>query len=270
MEKIRTAGEYFKHVFKSLGVTGERVKFMWAYELVNTEGYWELAIKIAKKVSLRRVIRSLPIMGRREDSEIKEFAWLIYPIMQATDIFMLNVDIAAAGIDQRKVHMLARDVSKSIGFKKPIFIHTPILPSLDSPVPKDKEEIVFSKMSKSKPYTAIFVHDDEETVRRKIRKAYCPPKDVESNPMIYLFRYIIFPYMRDLNKNIVIKTRHGDLEFNDIDGLINSYSRGEIHPLDLKDAASEYLNEILEKPRRYFDQHSYVLDEMREIISEKT
>ncbi len=266
MEKIRVAGEYFMHSFKAMGVDGPRVEFMWADDLVKKEGYWEMLVKVAKKTSLRRVIRSLPIIGRRETDEIREFAWLIYPLMQVTDIFMLDVDVAGAGIDQRKAHMLARDVSSALNRKKPAFIHTPLLPALDSEVPLSKEERIFSKMSKSKPHTAIFIHDSEEDIRKKIRKGYCPPREVDKNPFIYLYRYVIFPYLKDEKKTVVIKTREGDREYNEVDELVKDYSEGSIHPLDLKDAAAEYLIDILEPVRKYFDQHAEVLESMKNIM----
>jgi len=36
---------------------------------------------------------------------------MIYPIMQMVDIAKLGVDAAVGGIDQRKIHMLAREHS---------------------------------------------------------------------------------------------------------------------------------------------------------------
>lgn len=269
LEKIRIAGEYFKHSFKALGVKGSNVKFMWADDMVSEKTYWETLIRVAKKSSLKRVIRSLPITGRRESDEIKEIAWLIYPLMQVTDIYMLDVDIAAAGVDQRKAHMLARDIAPLIKRDKPVFIHTPLLPSLNAEVPTTKEEIMYVKMSKSKPKSAIFIHDDEEVIAKKIRKGYCPPKEVARNPFTYLYKYIIFPYMRDKGKMIFIKTKKGNMEYTDVDELFREYSEGEIHPLDLKETASSYLVEILDPVRKYFDTYPEPLENMRRIMSLK-
>ena len=266
MEKIKLAGEYFKHAFTSLGLKGPNVEYMWAEDLVNKEGYWETLIKVAKKVSLNRVIRSLPIMGRRDSSEINEFAWLIYPLMQATDIFMLGVDVAGAGIDQRKAHMLARDVASSLGFKKTVFVHVPLLPALDSEVPLSKEEIIYSKMSKSKPGSAIFIHDDEETVKKKIMKGFCPPNETTKNPFMYLYKIIIFPYVRDMDKEVIINTRKGELTYSEYRAFELDYSEGKMHPLDIKEAAIYYLNIILDPVRKYFDSHSDILDSMTHIM----
>ncbi len=268
MEKIKVAGEYFKHAFTALGVKGPKVEYMWAEDLVSREGYWETLIRIAKRVSLNRVIRSLPIMGRRDTSEISEFAWLIYPLMQATDIFMLDVDVAGAGIDQRKAHMLARDVASPLNFKKAVFVHTPLLPSLDAEVPLSKDEIIYSKMSKSRPGSAVFIHDDEETVRRKVMKGFCPPNDVDRNPFMYLYKIVIFPYIRDLGREVVINTRRGELVYTRYDDFSKDYKEGKMHPLDIKEAAVEYLNIILDPVRKYFDAHSDVLDTMASIMQQ--
>lgn len=266
MNKIKIAGEYFKHAFTSLGVKGSNVEYMWAEDLVNKEGYWETLIKIAKKVSLNRVIRSLPIMGRRDNSEITEFAWLIYPLMQATDIFMLGVDVAGAGIDQRKAHMLARDVAPALNMKKAVYVHTPLLPSLDGAVPLSKEEIIYSKMSKSRPGSAIFIHDDEETIKKKIMKGYCPPKETVRNPFMYLYKIVIFPYLRDMGRNIVINTRQGERTYTDYESFEKDYAAGKMHPLDIKEAAIFYLNSILDPVRKYFDTHSDILESMNNIM----
>ncbi len=269
MNKIRIAGEYFKHGFRALGVRGPNVKYMWADDLVKEDDYWETLIKVAKKASLKRIIRSLPMIGRKETDEIKEIAWLIYPLMQVTDIYILDVDVAGAGIDQRKAHMLARDIAPLLGKRKPVFIHTPLLPSLDSEVPLTKNEIIYSKMSKSKPKTAIFIHDEENIIRRKIRKAYCPPKEVDKNPFTYLYKYIIFPYMKDFGDNVLIKTRGGERTYDDINELLEDYSKEKIHPLDLKEAAATYLIKILEPARKYFDLHSEPLENMQRIMGLK-
>ena len=47
-------------------------------------------------------------MGRSEDDKKIDVAKLLYPAMQAVDIHSLDVDIAHAGMDQRKIHMLVR------------------------------------------------------------------------------------------------------------------------------------------------------------------
>jgi tyrosyl-tRNA synthetase len=50
------------------------------------------------------------------------------------------------------------------------------------------------KMSKSDPDSAIFMEDEAEDVRRKIKKAYCPPEVVEKNPILDYVKNIVIAY----------------------------------------------------------------------------
>jgi tyrosyl-tRNA synthetase len=171
IDNIRACGEYMKDCFKALGVEMEKTKFVYASELVDHNTYWEKVLRIAKNASLARIRRSMTIMGRQEDEADTDSSKFIYPSMQAADIFELGVDIAYGGMDQRKAHMLARDVADKLGWKKPIALHTPLLSSLTSTDRMDMTEV---KMSKSDPDSCLYIHDSPEDIKRKLKKAYCP------------------------------------------------------------------------------------------------
>lgn len=83
---------------------------------------------------------------------------------------------------------------------------------------------------------------------------------------MYLYRIVIFPYIREMGKEIIISTRRGDLTYNEYSEFESDYSRGMMHPLDIKEAAVYYLNMILDPVRKYFDSHSDILDSMRSIM----
>ncbi len=139
-------------------------------------------------------------MGRETNLRDMETAWVYYPCMQAADIFHLNVDVACAGMDQRKAHMLARDSAEKLGWKKPVCIHTHLLMGLQGPekIEKQFDENaginlqISSKMSKSVPQTCIFIHDPPDDVKAKMKAAYCPPKHIQGNPVFELVKYVIF------------------------------------------------------------------------------
>lgn len=267
MENIRLAGQYFKECFSALGIPEGKVKYVWASDIVSDSRYWEILIRIAKSASTRRVIRSLPIMGRKASLSVQS-AWLIYPLMQAADIFYMGIQIACAGIDQRKVHMLARDVAKRLGWRPPICVHTPLLPSLavSREVLMDKEEDFLEfKMSKSKPEGAIWVHDEPEAIERKVLAAYCPKGVVEGNPVLALVEHAIFPRLR---KPFVVERElkyGGDVSFASFEELAKEYETGNIHPLDLKRSVAKYLAEILKPVRDHFSKHPATLEELIKI-----
>jgi tyrosyl-tRNA synthetase len=272
MENIRTCGEYLKQIFTALGLTPDKVEFRWASEIVDKVDYWEKVIRIAKSVSVKRTWRALPVMGRETDMTDIETAWVLYPTMQAADIFEMDLDVACSGIDQRKAHMLARDAAEKLKWKKPSCIHTPLLIGLQGPKTAEKTfdenaELnveISSKMSKSIPQSSILVHDSPEEIASKIKNAYCPPKVVKGNPIIDLAKLIVFPEKDCLE--IPRPAKYGGPEtFESFERLVNVYGEGKIHPLDLKNGVAEALVEILKPVREHFRKYPETLEKMLKI-----
>jgi tyrosyl-tRNA synthetase len=203
-------------------------------------------------------------MGRKESME-GEASAVIYPAMQAADVFLLDVDIMHAGIDQRKVHVLAREIAGKMKRKKAVAIHSHLLMGLQGPRKmgfEEREDVdieISSKMSKSKPETCIFIHDSEEEINEKIARAYCPERQVEQNPIIELCEYIL---MRD-GKPLRIERPAkfgGEIEFESIEELKRAYSEGKLHPADLKNAVSRELSSLLKPCREYFERNRGLLE----------
>lgn len=197
-------------------------------------------------------------MGREESEEI-DTAKLMYPIMQAADIFLLGVNIAHAGIDQRKVHVIARDVASSLGKPKPIAIHHPILLGLDvkEVVKGEVDEVAMKvKMSKSKADSGISIHDLPEDIKRKINQAYAPEGQIENNPILNWTKYLIF-YSPDSSLTVNRDPKFGgDIAYSSYEDLEKDYAEKKLHPMDLKNAVAEWLIKKLEPAREYFEDPS--------------
>ncbi len=259
LKKIQQTGRYFIEVWKACGLDTKGIEFIWASDLVEKPGYWFSVLKIAKETTLKRIIRCSQIMGRKESDNLTA-AQIFYPAMQAADIFFLGVDIAQLGMDQRKVNMLARQIAPALGLEKPAAVHHHMLISLKPPVDQLKEgedkieQTIALKMSKSKPDSAVFMTDTREEIAEKIGKAYCPPNEIELNPVLEYFRYIVF-----LKHSQVVVHREekfgGNITVNSYAELEKLYQSGEIYPLDLKNNLVTYLDEIIEPVREYFRQN---------------
>ncbi|MGC9200514.1 MAG: tyrosine--tRNA ligase [Candidatus Aenigmatarchaeota archaeon] len=264
IELIKKAGEYFIEGWKASGLDVSKIKIVWASDLIKDSEYWETFLRISKLVTIKRTLRAVTVAGRQE-AEVKNPSLIIYPLMQATDVLMLNdkkgVDICQLGMDQRKVNMLVREIVEEFGRKKPVAIHHHLLMGLQSGQRMgafDENEAINKqislKMSKSKPDTCIFIHDSEEEIKRKILNAFCPPKQIEDNPIVEIVRYIIF---RKFDKFVIKREEKfgGKVEFTSFKEFSEAYRKGEIHPLDLKNSVAEYLNQILEPIREYFEKN---------------
>jgi tyrosyl-tRNA synthetase len=272
-ENISLAAEYFKHAFIALGIDPAKVHYLRASERMNRFDYWFKALQVAKSATINRMRRALPIMGREMTGEDIEAAFLWYPALQAADIFDLDLHVAAAGLDQRKAHMLARDVAGKLGWRPPISVHTPLLPGLTETKERmeyDEDERISNKisgkMSKSVPESTITIHDSPQEITEKIKKAFCPAKQVEGNPITEIARLVLF---RECKKPLKIKRPAkygGPFEAQSYSELEKTYLEGNLHPLDLKQAVGDGLIDLLQPVREYFAKNPEPLEAMKKIV----
>ncbi|HDI72580.1 MAG TPA: tyrosine--tRNA ligase [Candidatus Altiarchaeales archaeon] len=226
--------KYWKDCFKALGL--KNAEFIQGTEFEYDKNYIHDVLELGLLTTLKRARRSMQEIAR--DLEHARVSQMIYPLMQIADMKALNVDIAHGGLEQRKIHMLARELLPEINYKKPICIHTPLLSSLQGPQ---------EKMSSSKPETMIRVVDEPEKIEEKISRAYCPPER-EGNPILQICEYLLFPKLG----KIEIRRKEkfgGDVIFNSYPELEKEYLEKRLHAMDLKNAVAENLIEILEPVR---------------------
>jgi len=127
---IEKISQYYEKAFKFFC---PGVNIIFGSDLYKeTDDYWKNFIIFSKQITLARTLRSLTIMGRTEKDTL-DFSQLLYPSMQSVDIKALDLDIVHAGTDQRKIHMLVREVFPKLNWKVPVSIHHHILPGLSEP-----------------------------------------------------------------------------------------------------------------------------------------
>jgi tyrosyl-tRNA synthetase len=262
IDKIKLCGKYMEDCFIAMGIDRNKVNFIYASDYISDPKYWEFVLKTSKATSVARVKRAMDIMGRVEEDAEKDLSKLFYPVMQVSDIFYLDLDVAYGGTDQRHAHMLARDLSKKLGIKSPVAIHTPLLTGLQA---GGRMNPIENKMSKSKPDSMISIHDDPDNVNKKIKKAFCPEKQIEGNPILEMCKFVIFPELKD--KAFLIERPDkfgGNLEFYSYEDLEKSFIDG-LHPLDLKNATASYVNKILEPIHKYFEKNPLNYNKIKEL-----
>ena len=233
MEKVAELAEYNKRCFEGLGL--KNVKYVLGSDLQLNRDYELLVLQLSQQITLNRATRSMDEVGRQMDHPT--VSQMIYPIMQMADIMMLGADAAVGGIDQRKIHMLAREHLVNFGYKAPVCIHTPILNGLDG-----------KKMSSSQG-NYISVADTEDVIRKKCQKAFCPP-EIPENPILQIFQNHIFPRLPDITISRPEKFG-GNRTFTSYTELESAYGKGEIHPMDLKKSCGDSLITILAPVREY-------------------
>ncbi|MHA2087959.1 MAG: tyrosine--tRNA ligase [Promethearchaeota archaeon] len=258
LEVIKKVGDFFIELWKVCGMDLTKVEFLYASDLVKEPQYWELVLKIGIETTLNRILRCTQIMGRKESDKLYA-SQILYPLMQTADIFYLPADICQLGLDQRRVNVLAREVAKKLDRPKPVAIHHHMLMGLTKP-PKTEltgvDRAVEFKMSKSDPDTSIFMLDGPTDVKRKIDKAYCPPKQIAENPILDYCKYILF----ELLDNFEIERPEkygGNVEYSSFEELERDYENGKLSPTDLKPAVIKYLNQFLTPVIEHFENNAH-------------
>ncbi len=264
-ELISKISDYYEKAFKFFCPGVNIIHGTKLYE--ETDDYWKNFVLFSKQITLARTLRSLTIMGRTEKDSL-DFSQLLYPSMQSVDIKALDLDIVHAGTDQRKIHMLVREVFPKLGWKVPTSVHHHLLPGLSEPVSasatsesddgtSDDDYKIFSKMSKSNPSSSILIHDTQDEIFRKIKKAYCPTKISSNNPVLEIINYVIF---HQFDEFVLERPQKygGNMSYFSYDELKNDYEQDKIHPMDLKAATSRYLDKIISPIRNYLQNDNPV------------
>lgn len=262
-QKIIEVSKYFGEAFKFFC---PGVNIILGSSLYDTyDDYWKNFMIFSKHMTLSRTLRALTIMGRSEKEKL-DFSQLMYPSMQSADIKALDLDIVHAGMDQRKIHMLVREIFPKLGWKVPVSVHHHLLPGLNEPtklasnVGDEDDYRISSKMSKTTPLGGISIHDDENTIKSKITRAYCPIGISENNPILEIIKYVIFHNFSQFQ--IERQSKYGgNIVYDDFTKLESDYNQKKIHPKDLKDSVSIYLNEIIEPIRDHFEDWT-ILDDL--------
>ncbi|MCX2819363.1 tyrosine--tRNA ligase [Haladaptatus sp. F3-133] len=232
---IQETAERMREGFVAFGLDEDRTEFVLGSEFQLDDDYTLDVQSLAVRVTLNRARRSMSEVAREEENPNVGQIW--YPLMQAVDIARLDIDLAVGGIDQRKIHMLARDHLPDIGYEAPTALHTPILTSLEGGD---------DKMSSSEG-DPVAMDDSREDIRDKILDAYCPP-GTDGNPVAEIYRYHIFPRF----EKVVVERPEkygGDLEYMSYEGLANDLDSGELHPQDAKEALVGYVDGLVEEGR---------------------
>mgnify|MGYP000165092880 FL=1 len=239
-EEIRETAERMKAQFLAYGLDEEQTEFLYGSEFEFDREYALDLHALELETSISRAERA---MSEIKSGDTVTVSQAVYPLMQALDIVYLDVDLAVGGMEQRKVHMLARDTLPKIGEEAPTCLHTPLIADLQSGV---------GKMSSSEG-VSISMEDSPEDIEEKVNAAFCPPsRDPEpdedgnerENPVLQIFEYHVFPRF----DTVVVERPDeygGDLEYEDYESLAADLDGGELHPADAKSALATYLDELI-------------------------
>lgn len=115
---------------------------------------YPLILKIARKINYST---AKAVFGFGGDTNI---GFSFYPAIQILpSLLEKRRCLIPSAIDQDPYWRIQRDIAESLGYHKAAALHSKFLPALTG---------IDDKMSSSKPETAIYLNDDDKTIRNKI------------------------------------------------------------------------------------------------------
>ncbi len=241
-ELIDARTEYYQEAIKGMleacYIDSEAVEFVKGSSFQHSPDYQKGYMKLMENMTVNRAERSVNEVVRH--SEGMKASALLYSAMQIMDCAKqgLDVDVAYAGLDQRRIYMLGRETLPKIGGEAPSCVFAPLLSGLTG-----------GKMSASDESSKISIHDEPEIVVEKVESAYCPQGELEDNGVLEYAQHLVFPILEKNGDSLIIERPEkygGNIKYTSYEELEEDFLEKELHPQDLKKAVGKAISKVLE------------------------
>ncbi|GJQ70465.1 Aats-tyr [Trypoxylus dichotomus] len=213
--------QYYEHSIKSMlesiGVPIDKLKFVKGTNYQLSKEYTLDVYRLSSVITEHDAKKAGAEVVKQVEHPL--LSGLLYPGLQALDEEYLKVDAQFGGIDQRKIFTFAEKYLPQLGYQKRAHLMNPMVPGLTG-----------AKMSSSEEESKIDLLDSPSAVKKKLKKAFCEPGNIENNE------------------------NGGDIIFEDYELLEKAFASEEVHPGDLKAAVEIYINKLLDPIRKKFEE----------------
>ncbi|XP_067281304.1 tyrosine--tRNA ligase, cytoplasmic [Pseudorasbora parva] len=237
--RVKYYEQIIKAMLESIGVPLDKLKFVKGTDFQLSREYTLDVYRLSSMVTEHDAKKAGAEVVKQVEHPL--LSGLLYPGLQALDEEYLKVDAQFGGVDQRKIFTLAEKYLPSLGYTKRIHMMNPMVPGLTG-----------GKMSSSEEESKIDLLDKNQEVKKKLKKAFCEPGNIENNGVLSFVKHVLFP----LHSEFVIKRDPkwgGDKVYTDFEEVEKDFAAEQIHPGDLKASVELALNKLLDPIRKKFE-----------------
>lgn len=242
-ELLELRTRYYEHVIKamlqSIGVPLEKLRFVRGTEYQLSKEYTLDVYRLSSVVTQHDAKKAGAEVVKQVEHPL--LSGLLYPGLQALDEEYLKVDAQFGGVDQRKIFTFAEKYLPALGYTKRVHLMNPMVPGLTG-----------GKMSSSEEESKIDLLDSPSEVKKKLKKAFCEPGNIENNGVLSFVRHVLFPLKSEF---VVLRDEKygGNKTYTDFDALEKDFAEQNVHPGDLKASLEKALNKLLDPIREKFN-----------------
>ncbi|XP_034358151.1 tyrosine--tRNA ligase, cytoplasmic isoform X1 [Arvicanthis niloticus] len=239
--ELRTS--YYENVIKamleSIGVPLEKLRFIKGTDYQLSKEYTLDVYRLSSVVTQHDAKKAGAEVVKQVEHPL--LSGLLYPGLQALDEEYLKVDAQFGGVDQRKIFTFAEKYLPALGYSKRVHLMNPMVPGLTG-----------SKMSSSEEESKIDLLDRKEDVKKKLKKAFCEPGNVENNGVLSFIKHVLFPLKSEF---VILRDEKwgGNKTYTVYLELEKDFAAEVVHPGDLKNSVEVALNKLLDPIREKFN-----------------
>ncbi|XP_067362164.1 tyrosine--tRNA ligase, cytoplasmic-like isoform X2 [Channa argus] len=237
--RVQYYEQLIKAMLESIGVPLDKLKFVKGTDFQLSKEYTLDVYRLSSVMTEHDAKKAGAEVVKQVEYPL--LSGLLYPGLQALDEEYLKVDAQFGGVDQRKIFTLAEKYLPSLGYAKRVHLMNPMVPGLTG-----------AKMSSSEEESKIDLLDSKEDLKKKLKKAFCEPGNIQNNGVLSFVKYVLFP----LRGEFYIKRDPkwgGDKTFTGYEELEMEFAKEMIHPGDLKASVEVALNQLLDPIRKKFE-----------------
>ncbi|XP_071800848.1 tyrosine--tRNA ligase, cytoplasmic-like [Asterias amurensis] len=242
-ELLSLRTQYYEHIIKamleSLSVPLDKLKFVRGTDYQLSREYTLDVYRMSSVVTQHDVRKAGAEVVKQVDHPL--LSGLLYPGLQALDEEYLKVDCQFGGVDQRKIFTFAEKCLPALGYAKRIHLMNPMVPGLTG-----------TKMSSSDEDSKIDLLDTPESLKKKLKKAFCEPGNIAENGVLSFVKHVLMPLSQG---GFLIERNEkfgGNITYPDFETLEQAFAKEDVHPGDLKSAVVRELNRLMEPIRKTF------------------
>lgn len=231
-----------KAMLTSIGVPLEKLRFVKGTDYQLSKEYTLDVYKLSSVVTQHDAKKAGAEVVKQVEYPL--LSGLLYPGLQALDEEYLKVDAQFGGVDQRKIFTFSEKYLPQLGYEKRIHFMNPMVPGLAG-----------GKMSSSEEDSKIDLLDSPANVKKKLKKAFCEPGNIQDNGLLSFVKHVLFSLFKE-GEGFSVKRKPengGDVTYMTYDELEKSFAEEKLHPADLKASVEIYINKLLEPIRKVFE-----------------
>lgn len=246
-ELLALRTQYYEHAIKamlqSIGVPLEKLKFVRGTEYQLNKEFTLDVYRMSSVITEHDAKKAGAEVVKQVDHPL--LSGLLYPGLQALDEEYLKVDAQFGGVDQRKIFCLAEKYLPQLGYAKRVHLMNPMVPGLTG-----------GKMSASEEDSKIDLLDNPTNVKKKLKKAFCEPGNIEENGILSFSKHVLFPLLKpDESFSITRPAEYGgNVNYSKYEDLETAFAKEEIHPGDLKASVELAINKLLAPIQKIFSE----------------